>query len=319
MKTKWGIIGTGTIAGKFAEAFEFAQFGELAGVYGRTQSKAEAFADQYKINSYTSMEDLLDDVEVVYIGTTNNSHYELAVKCIEHKTAVLLEKPFTLNLKQTKALQSLASEHDVYIMEALWTLHLPVMKQIKTWISEGKIGQIKNLTANFAITGDGNKNGRLYRNELGGGSLLDVGIYPLAFFNHFAASDIKKIHAHARLDNDVDTTCHFQIQYKNDILASGISSIEFSGENKAMIYGDKGHIEINNFWMAKSAILRGEETIEYEDDSPSLGYQYELDAVSQDLQQGKKENEIVSKEVTKSLSKTMDYVRAQIGLIYEVD
>ena len=143
---KWGIIGPGAIANAFAKEVYNSENGELIAVYGRNNEKVKKFAEKYNIeNYYSDIDEFLDsdNIDAVYIATPHNSHMEYAIKCINSKKHVLCEKAFSYNYKTSKEALDLAKENNIFIMEALWTLFLPAIRQVKTWIEENKIGKIK--------------------------------------------------------------------------------------------------------------------------------------------------------------------------------
>jgi len=182
MKTiRWGILGLGKIANSFATDMQKVEGSEVYAVASRTQEKADEFGAKYEAQvCYNSYEQLAADpnVDAVYIATPHVRHYEDTLLCLSHGKAVLCEKPFAMNSRQVDEMIATAIKHKVLLMEALWTRFMPHFKFVKEELASGKYGAVKTLTADFCFDAAFNPDGRLYNKELGGGSLLDIGIYP---------------------------------------------------------------------------------------------------------------------------------------------
>lgn len=197
-KIRWGIIGTGTIANIFAADLLLVEDGILQAVASRGLEKAEAFGRKYKsVKSYGTYEELAEDpdVDVVYIATPHVLHKENTLLCLNNKKAVLCEKPIAINAIDTKEMIDCARANGVFLMEAMWTRFLPQIKWVREVIENGEIGDVRWIKADFgyAIGADYPSSGRLLNKELGGGSLLDVGIYPLSFVHMIMKKDPVKI------------------------------------------------------------------------------------------------------------------------------
>ena len=184
MKTRWGILGTGNIANKFAEDLSLVPEADLLAVASRTQESAEKFADLYNIpQRYSSYQKLAEssDIDVVYISTIHPLHKENSLICLKNGKAVLCEKPFTLNSKEAEELIKYARTNKIFLMEAMWNRYLPSLKKLSQLLSENVIGDILQLTADFSLQFQYDPKHRLFDPELGGGALLDLGIYPVSF------------------------------------------------------------------------------------------------------------------------------------------
>jgi len=209
MKTiNWGIIGAGNISSYFATALNGMENTKITAVASRNLEKAKEFAEKYSCSkAYGSYEELANDseIDVVYIGTPHTEHKGNAELCLKSGKSVLCEKPFTLNEKDTRYLAQLAKEHNLFLMEAMWTKFLPVTKQVKNWIAEGKIGKVKNMKISFGFQAEINEANRLFNYELAGGALLDVGVYPINYAVHLIGSLPKKVVSTAvLLPNGID-------------------------------------------------------------------------------------------------------------------
>jgi len=181
-KIKWGIIGLGKIARKFADDLQLVANNELVAVASRSVERSQSFADHYQVkNYYGSYDEILqdDEVEVIYIATPHTGHYENTLKCLEYGKAVLCEKAFAMNLAQVEEMVAKAKEKQLFLMEALWTRFSPSMLKTIELVESGAIGNIRSIQADFGFNTPFNPDSRLFNKQLGGGSLLDVGIYPV--------------------------------------------------------------------------------------------------------------------------------------------
>ena len=197
-KIKWGIIGLGKIAHKFAQDLLLVPECELEAVASRSLTKSKTFAATYNANKcYGSYEKLLQDsnADIVYIATPNNTHESITILALQHKKAVLCEKPFAINKTQVLEMIRTSKKHGVFLMEAMWSRFIPAIRKIKNDIDSGKLGEIKYINADFSFNADPSIQ-RVYDKELGGGSLLDIGIYPI-FLAYFLAGMPTKISADA--------------------------------------------------------------------------------------------------------------------------
>lgn len=325
MKTiKWGIMGTGFIASTFATALTAMEHTELAAVASRDIDRAKEFAERFRTSkAYGSYEELAKDpeIDVIYIATPHTEHKANATLCITNKKAVLCEKPFTLNQKDTQALITLAREYDVFLMEAMWTKFLPVTKTVKQWIKEKKIGEVKCLQVSFGFHLDFDPNHRLYNPALGGGALLDLGVYPITYAIYMMDNRLPdEVNSYAHMSkSNVDETNVISFKYKEGVLAQLTSSLVMNPDNQAVILGDQGRIVVPSFWMADKAYaynLQGELIDTAKEDNIPNGYIHEAYEVNQCLREGKKESAIVPLEDTLEIMKVMDQLRSSWGLSY---
>lgn len=323
----WGIYGAGVIAGKFASDFKKVEGAKIVAAYARNESKVKAFCDDHGIGiekAYSDENAFFDDpdIDVVYVSTPHALHAEVAIKALKAGKHVLCEKPFTLNAKQSQGVFDVAKAENRFVMEALWTLFLPTILKAISWVEAGKIGTIKAIEANFGFSGEHAAEGRLLNPKLGGGALLDVGIYPVLIANHLTHSVPAEIKAVAHMtDTGVDGSVFVTCTYPKGVLASLNASIEVDMVNTLVIYGDKGRIEVPSFWMADEAICIGESGTEIfkASNNEMQGYQYEAKAVCDAINRGEITHPVVSPSFTVSLMTTLDLIRKEIGLVYEAD
>ena len=319
---RWGIIGLGNIAHKFAQDLMTVEGSELYAVASRTQENAYAFAEHYNVTkAYGSYEALAKDpfIDAVYIATPHALHKENTILCLNKGIAVLCEKPFAMDAKEVEEMIDCAKANNTLLMEALWTYFLPHYQYVLKLIQNKTYGNVLNLYADFGFFRPFNNNSRLFRKSLGGGSLLDIGIYPI-----FAALSIlgkpNNIEADATFyENGADSSCHLNFHYPNHVTAKLKSSLLEDLTTEAVIECEKATIKLNRMFhkpTTVSIISDGKEDIK-EFGHQTLGYNYEIIHFNQLLRDGKTESDIMTFEFSKQLIKILDDVREIIGLSYE--
>lgn len=322
MKTiKWGILGLGKIAGKFATGLKDVEGAELYAVASRSKSKAETFAKEYNATKlFSSYEAMLKDeaLDVVYIATPHVFHHQQTLLCLDHKKAVLCEKPFAINKEQVVEMIAKAKKENVFLMEAMWTQFLPHFEFVLDLIESEKYGKIKNLKADFGFPAPVDLDKRLYNKDLGGGSLLDIGIYPI-FMAMSALGTPEKIQASAKFSETcIDTECDMVFEYKNGVEAELGSSIIKQTPTAAIIQFEKATITLNTRFHEPTSVTiqtpEGEETKEFKVNSN--GYNFEAEHVQKMLLEGKTESTEMTFEKSLQLIELLDQVRDQIGLEY---
>ncbi len=317
----WGIIGCGKIAHKFAEDLMNIPEATLYAVASRDQKKAIDFGKIYNSpNSYGTYQKLAADpsVDVIYIATPHVFHYENTLMCLNNKKAVLCEKPFAMNRKQVEEMINTAKRNKTFLMEALWTYFLPHYNYALKVIQSMDLGEVKSLKADFGFASPFDPKNRVFNKKLGGGSLLDVGIYPL-----FAALSIigypNEIEASATFDKrGIDENCTMILSYKNNIKASLYSSITKKTNTEAIIELESGTICINSRFHEPSSVTITKEGIKklYEFPVATNGYSFEITHVQEMLSQGNTESTIMSFDKSRQLIKMLDTVRDKIDLQY---
>lgn len=319
---RWGIIGLGGIAHKFAKDLLTVDGCELYAVASRTQDKADVFAAQYgAAKAYDSYEDLANDplVDAAYIATPHVFHKENTIMCLNKGIVVLCEKPFAMNLDEVTEMISVAKKEKILLMEALWTHFLPHYKHVLKIINDKTYGEVLKLEANFGFYREFNNNSRLFNKALGGGSLLDIGIYPI-----FASLTVlglpQNVEAQASFfKNGADSQCHMTFHYPNHVTAHLESSLVKDLSTVAIIHFENATIKINRQFHTPTTVTitanGNEETKNFKSDT--FGYNYEIEHFNQLLRSGKTESEVMTFEFSKRLIKTLDEVRKVIDLKYE--
>lgn len=323
-KVRWAILGAGKIAHSFAQDFTVVKNAELVAVTASDKSRAETFAKEYNLPLAYSYNELYDsnDVDAVYVATTHNFHYEQCMQCLKHGKNVMCEKPVTLNDKQFKELARLSQEKKLFLMEAMWTYFLPPVMKAKQWLQEGRIGNLKVVEAVFGFPMEKNFTGRMYNIELAGGALLDLGVYPVAFSQYFTNKKPDSITASGVLTaTGVDERTGMILQF-GDTTASLFCSMVNLMANKAMLYGEKGYIEIPEFFKAAAVSLYDDHhnlLEKFEDGRTTKGYNYEIQHANDAILLGKTESEIMPHSKSDEIQEIMTEVRRQIELVYPLE
>ncbi|MDT0644483.1 Gfo/Idh/MocA family oxidoreductase [Zunongwangia sp. F363] len=317
----WAIIGPGRIAKKFASGLKEVPGANLYAAASRSLDRAEAFAAEFEADkAYGSYEELVKDenVEVVYIATPHVFHYENTLLCLKNGKAVLCEKPFAMDTEQVKEMIAVAREKKVFLMEAMWTQFLPHFKFVMQLIQKGKYGKLKNLKADFGFHSPFNENHRLYNKSLGGGSLLDIGIYPV--FTALSALGIpEEISAKAKLAvTEVDEECEMIFTYKDGIEAELHSTVGRKTPTTATFLFEKAVVTMNSRFHEPTTVTisteKGEKTKEF--GVTANGYNFEAAHVQEMLRKGKTESDQMTFEKSLQLIGLLDEVRRKIDLVY---
>lgn len=318
-KIRWGIVGPGLIANKFAVALKNIDCAELVAVASSDKERGELFAKKYDIPyvfcGYNKLAES-DVVDAVYIATPHSHHYsgtELFLNAGKH---VLCEKPLCVNSYQGQKLKECAKKNGVFLMEAMWTRFLPAIIEAQEVVNRGEIGEILSIEAGYcyAMPRQANRN---YLNELAGGSLLDVGVYGLHFAAIFLGNSPEKIVALSNTDGQVDIHTNILLKYKSGAIANITSAIGVKKPANAFIYGTKGHIRIPLFFGATELFVTtesGEKHIIKK--SIGGGFEEEIIDACACIQNGKLESDILPLDESISILKQMDNIRKQIDVVY---
>ncbi|QJX47706.1 Gfo/Idh/MocA family oxidoreductase [Hymenobacter taeanensis] len=321
----WAIMGLGQIAHKFAESLTLLPNARLHAVASRTGAKAEEFAAQYGVpHAVGSYEELLTvpDVDVVYIATPHTEHYANTLLCLRAGLPVLCEKPFAVNTVQAQEMRRVAEEKGVFLMEAFWTRFFPAIHKALEVVASGTIGEVKHLAADFGFVAPYNPEGRLFNPVLAGGSLLDIGVYPL-FISKLFLGEPQAIRAVATLaDTGVDVNCAMALAYASGATASLFSTIAAQTDNQCILYGTQGQLHLTGRFHAASGImlkLPNQEPQVIPCEKQGFGYHYEAEHVQQCLTQGLTQSPLLPLQFTQELMQQLDAIRQQIGLRYPME
>ena len=318
----WGILGAGSIATKFATDLKNLPDARLVAVGSRSAEKAGQFArDMGAERSYGSYAAMIADpeVDVVYVATPHPFHKEHALLCLEGGKAVLCEKPMAVHAGQVREMVQSARERGLFLMEAMWSRFNPVLVQVQRWLEEGRIGEVRMLSADFGFRTAWNPEGRLLDPALAGGALLDVGVYVVALASSVFGGAPAQVQAAAHLgQTGVDEQTGMVLKYANGGLALLSCAIRTATPHTARIDGVEGAIEIPAFWHATSArlIRPSQEPLETSGD---FGYHHEAAEVMACLREGKTESATMPLDESIAIAETLDRVRAEIGLTYPAE
>ena len=318
------IIGLGKIAHKFAADVPLVKGVTLFAVASRNLDKAKAFAVAHKATHYYDTYEAIaanSEVDLVYIATPNSFHYKHTMMCLDAGKAVICEKPFGLNSRQVLEMTNKAQEKGVFLMEALWTRFIPATQKVIDLIAHGAIGEIKGIKADFGFAAQVDLNSRLYNNALGGGSLLDIGIYPV-YLSYLLLGIPTSINATATLSSTgVDTDCKMVFEY-SDAISNLECSFTQTTPTEALILGTKGIIKLHSRFhhcKALTVITEGEPPVSITIDYNGYGYGYELAHVVDCLRQGITESPMVSYINSIDLMHLLDTVRNLIEVKFDQD
>ncbi|WP_428657123.1 Gfo/Idh/MocA family protein [Runella sp.] len=321
--TRWGIIGPGRIAHKFAQDLMQVANAKLTAVASRDLGRAQLFAREYGATyTYGSYEEIINcpELDVVYIASPHIGHFEHTLLCLNAGIAVLCEKPFAMNTAQVSEMIHVARSKNVFLMEALWTRFLPTTLKTLEIIESGAIGKVLGVKADFGFKAPYDVDRRTFNKDLGGGALLDIGIYPL-FFSYLILGKPTKITAQAIFGaTKVDESTGMTLTYNDEKFAFLDCTFMAKTPCEAFVYGEKGSISISSRWHESKEV-----TVEYADettetftfDRPTWGYQYEIEEVNACLTAKKLESDGWSLTDSMNLISLLDAVRQEIGLVYK--
>lgn len=320
---RWGILACGGIAEKFADDIQFTKNSVLSAVSSRSIERAKKFALRYgeQVKAFGSYEEMLQsgEIDVVYIASPHGLHHEHTLLCFNHGLPVLCEKAFAINQGQVAQMIQTAKEKNIYLMEALWTRFHPSVAKVLELIEKGTIGEIKHIVADFGFQAEYLPEARWFNPDLTGGSLMDIGIYPLFIAKLLLGepSEVKAVGTFA--PTGVDMNCSIAHRYASGATASLFSTFSATTDTTCTIYGDKGKIFMHSRFHETKGLtyeVYGSEPITLEVERLGWGYSYEADAVAADLMAGKTENSWMTHQFSMELMQQMDEIRRQIGLVY---
>jgi predicted dehydrogenase len=320
---RWGILGTGGIAKKFADGLALLPDARMTAVGSRTQESADAFGAQWKIpHRHGSYAALMNDpdVDVIYVATPHSLHCENALGCLAAGKAVLCEKPFMINARQAEEAIALARKKRIFLMEAMWTRYFPVIEKIRGLLAQGAVGEVRQVQADFGIQPEFDPKSRLFDRALGGGALLDLGVYPVSLASMVFGEAPKRLVSAAALGSTgVDEQSAAVMEYSAGRLAVISCALRFLSPQDAHIIGTRGRIRIHRpFWCPNAATLTRAGRADEEISMPYLGngYAHEAVEVMDCLRKGKLESEAMPLEETLRIMRTLDAIRAPWGLTY---
>jgi predicted dehydrogenase len=322
---RWGILGTGKIARAFAEALKDTPGAVLAGVASRDADSAQAFAREFGAAAgYGSYQALADagDIDIVYIGTPHPMHAENALMALNAGKGVLCEKAFTINRREAEAVVALARAKQLFLMEAMWTRFMPALAEVRRIIASGEIGQVHQITADFGFTATQGPEHRVFNPDLGGGALLDLGIYPLSIAAALLGP-VASVRAQAEMGaTGVDVTTGFTLMHEGGGMSVCACSLRARTPCELTVSGELGHVRMNTqFHRTKSVSVALADGAARTVQTPFIGNGYAHEAIEAQrcFLAGEIESPGMTHDETLALMGVMDTIRQQIGLGYEAD
>ncbi|MGC4762590.1 Gfo/Idh/MocA family protein [Micromonospora sp. DT46] len=320
--TRWGILSTGQIAARFAEDLRLVPGAELVAVGSRTAESARRFAARHGVpRAYASWAELAadDELDVVYVATPHAAHHQAALTCLAAGRAVLLEKPFTLDLATSVELVDTARAAGVFLMEAMWMRTNPLIRRVCELVADGAIGTVTNVRADFGLAGPFPPEHRLRARTLGGGALLDLGVYPVSLA-HLLLGVPDHVRSWAKLSPErVDENTGIVLGYDSGAVAALTCGLVGATPVTAAVTGTAGRIELPELFFRPGSVTLHRAGAEPETITGELvggGYQYEAAEVQRCLAEGLLESPLVPHAATLEVMALLDTIRAQIGVDY---
>lgn len=325
---RWGILGTGKIASAFATALQDTPGARLVAVASRSADSATTFGARFGASRcHGSYQALADDagVDVVYIGTPHPMHHENAMMCLHGGKAVLVEKSFAMNRRQAEDIIALARRKRLFVMEAMWTRFLPAVMEAKRIVDSGEIGTPTHVSADFGFAASVGPQHRLLNPDLGGGALLDVGIYPLSMASFFLG-EVEAVQAQAQMAaSGIDLQTAFTLRHKGGAMSSCSCSLRARTPTELTISGEKGFVRLHDrFYNTETMSVtlvdgpaRSQRTLTMP--RSGNGYTHEAQEVGRCMRLGLIESPFIPHEETLNIMGAMDDIRRQIGLRYGAD
>jgi predicted dehydrogenase len=319
----WAVLGCGKIAKKFSNDLKLLPNANLYAAASRDLQKAKDFAGELGFEkAYGSYEAMVADpkVDAVYVATPHSHHHEHALLCLNHKKAVLCEKAFAINKNEAEEMVACAKQNNAFLMEAFWTMFQPSFSKAMEIVQSGELGKLKVVRSDFAFNAPFDENKRLYNVNLGGGSLLDIGIYPVfaALTSLGKPEMIKTFADFAATGSEESISMIFK--YKNGEMANLTSSFAAFSPTQTEYWFEKGYMVLNPKWHAPTNITvwkdGGEVQTFPSEHKEGTGYQYEAAHVMKCLDAGKIESDKMPWQLSLDLMETLDRVRIDAGIFY---
>ena len=321
---RWGVIGPGRIANRFAESLSAVPGARLVAAASRDASRAREFAERHgaerHFGDYASMfQD--DGIDAVYVATPNTQHAGLSVQALQAGKAVLCEKPLTVNAAEARRVFDAASTHQRFVMEAFWTRFLPVYAQVRRWLDEARIGRVTGIEAYFGYAQARNADDRLFRADLAGGALLDVGVYCISMAHHLFKGPLEVLDAAALVgDTGVDEDLRARVAVGAQKVELRMhASMTYRLYNGFSIKGEQGDILITEpFWDTGQAILLRHGEAPVTSFSPYLvnGFEYQVQEVQRCMARGALQSDVMPWADSLAVISCMDEIRARVGVRY---
>ncbi|WP_353829216.1 Gfo/Idh/MocA family protein [Agromyces sp. SYSU T0242] len=322
-RLRWGILATGGIARQFTSDLLRNGF-DVRAVGSRSDESAQAFAEQFDLaTAHGSYEALFDDpeVDVIYIATPHPWHAGAALAALAAGKHVLIEKPFTLNQAEARVVADAARDHGRLALEAMWTRYLPHMVRIREIIDAGTLGDLRALVADHTQKLSDDPGHRLNALELGGGALLDLGIYPISFAWDLFGEPVVIQSTAVFKETGADAEIAVQLGYADGRMASTFSASDARGPNRALVLGTDARIEIDGVWYTPTSfrVVGPDEEVleEFHSEVDGRGMHFQAEALERLVADGRLDGgDVLSTEQSVAIMGTLDRIRREIGLRY---
>ena len=321
-KFKWGILTAGKMSAKFVKALRLLENAELYAVGARDESRAKIFAEEYGFRKYYSnYEELATDpeVDIIYIASPHSHHYEHTMLCLRNKKAVLCEKAFSLNSREAEAMITESAKQGVFLMEALWPPFQPIYQKTREILKSGDAGSLVHLDARFGFQPPYDPADRKFNLSLGGGSLLDIGIYPVNDVLYFMGVPDEVTARASFTESGAEHTISIIFGFRDGRKATVFSSFRATAGINCTLYCEKGNIVFSrarDMSQRLNVTLNGLDAQEFSMIPEGMGYQYEAAEVMKCLEEGRTESEYISHAYSLNLMKTLDRVRKEAGIVF---
>ncbi len=318
-KYNWAILGTGSIAREMAVALNEVN-GEVYGAYNRNIDKAKKFAEEFNVkNIYENCDEMLKDknIDIIYISTPHNCHYEYLLKAVNNGKHVLCEKAITVNSKQLDEVLELAKKKNVIVQEAMTIYHMPLYKKLREMVNSGALGKIKMIQANFGSCKEYDVTNRFFSKELAGGALLDIGVYATSFARYFMESKPEVISTTVKyFETGVDEESATILRNKEDEMVVMGLTMRAKQPKRGIVSGELAFIEVNNYPRADKATItytKDGKTEEISVGDTSKALNYEVEDMQKYIENLTGEKEI---ELSSDVSHILSEIREKWGFLY---
>lgn len=323
---RWGIVGAGGIAERFAEACNNTEGACLSAIASRDQQKADAFADRFGIeHRFGSYEDMaaFDGIDAAYIATPHALHGPNAMLFMNHGKAVLSEKPITVNRRELDKMIACAQQNRVFLMEGMWARLVPGTLKALEIVNSGTIGEVRGIQGSFCFEMYDEPDHHVFKPVYGGGSILDIGCYGLHFASWYMNAPVEQIETVADVGKTgVDEHCCFLLKYQNGAIASLSSAIMLRKPSEGYLFGDKGYIHFKGgFYSARDfeVTVYGGDTVAYHCDFYGNGFEEEIMEADRCIREGLLESPLIPHAQSLMIMDQMDLLRQKIGVRYPLD
>ena len=318
-KYNWAILGTGNIGREMATALNEVN-GEIYAVGNRNLEKAKAFAEEFHVeNVYDNCDEMIKDpkIDIVYIATPHNLHYEYLLKSIKNGKHVFCEKAITVNAKQLDEVVAIAKEKKLVIVEGMTMFHMPLYKKLREIVKSGAIGKVKMIQVNFGSCKEYDVNNRFFSKELAGGALLDIGVYATSFARYFMESKPNVILTTAKyFETGVDEQSGIIMKNDCDQMAVMALTMRAKQPKRGVVAGELGYIEVNNYPRADKATITYSEdgrTEELKLGETAKAMNYEIEDIQEYITNNTGDDQL---QLTVDVTHLLSEIRNQWGFVY---